>query len=101
MYLKRLDEEEGKDKSGYLLNLSDVKDYKIDTPKQQISQDILDEYERYLLKPKDIVLSTRSSDLKIAIVTESLAKDNLIISSNFNILRIKDDKVSPYYLFAF
>lgn len=98
---KRLDEEEGKDKSGYLLNLSDVKDYKIDTPKQQISQDILDEYERYLLKPKDIVLSTRSSDLKIAIVTESLAKDNLIISSNFNILRIKDDKVSPYYLFAF
>ena len=57
-----------------LLNLSDVKDYKIDTPKQQISQDILDEYERYLLKPKDIVLSTRSSDLKIAIVTESLAK---------------------------
>ena len=31
MYLKRLDEEEGKDKSGYLLNLSDVKDYKIDT----------------------------------------------------------------------
>ena len=64
MYLKRLDEEEGKDKSGYLLNLSDVKDYKIDTPKQQISQDILDEYERYLLKPKDIVLSTRSSDLK-------------------------------------
>ena len=25
----------------------------------------------------------------------------LIISSNFNILRIKDDKVSPYYLFAF
>ncbi|TKW62139.1 MAG: hypothetical protein DI638_09985, partial [Gemella sp.] len=98
---KRLDEEESKDKSGYLLNLSDVKDYKIDTPKQQISQDILDEYERYLLKPKDIVLSTRSSDLKIAIVTESLAKDNLIISSNFNILRIKDDKVSPYYLFAF
>ena len=64
MYLKRLDEEESKDKSGYLLNLSDVKDYKIDTPKQQISQDILDEYERYLLKPKDIVLSTRSSDLK-------------------------------------
>ena len=98
---KRLDEEESKDKVGYLLNLSDVKDYKIDTPKQQISQDILDEYERYLLKPKDIVLSTRSSDLKIAIVTESLAKDNLIISSNFNILRIKDDKVSPYYLFAF
>lgn len=41
MYLKRLDEEESKDKSGYLLNLSDVKDYKIDTPKQQISQDIL------------------------------------------------------------
>ena len=31
MYLKRLDEEESKDKSGYLLNLSDVKDYKIDT----------------------------------------------------------------------
>ncbi|EGQ1650588.1 hypothetical protein EF796_12365, partial [Staphylococcus pseudintermedius] len=42
---KRLDEEESKDKAGYLLNLSDVKDYKIDIPKQQISQDILDEYE--------------------------------------------------------
>ena len=28
---KDLDEEESKDKSGYLLNLSDVKDYKIDT----------------------------------------------------------------------
>ena len=100
MYLKRLDEEESKDKSGYLLNLSDVKDYKIDTLNNK-SVKIYSKYERYLLKPKDIVLSTRSSDLKIAIVTESLAKDNLIISSNFNILRIKDDKVSPYYLFAF
>ena len=63
MYLKRLDEEESKDKSGYLLNLSDVKDYKIDTLNNK-SVKIYSMNMRYLLKPKDIVLSTRSSDLK-------------------------------------
>lgn len=69
--------------------------------KQKISQEILDEYDKYLIKPMDIVISTRSSELKIAIVNESLARNNIIISSNFNILRVKDNKISPYYLFAF
>lgn len=31
MYLKKLDDEEIKDQVDYLINLSDVKDYKIDT----------------------------------------------------------------------
>ncbi|PXA30036.1 N-6 DNA methylase, partial [Staphylococcus pseudintermedius] len=64
---KKLDDEQNKDKAGYLLNLSDLKDFKINIPKQKISQEILDEYDKYLLKPMDIVISTRSSELKIAI----------------------------------
>ncbi|EGQ2807304.1 N-6 DNA methylase, partial [Staphylococcus pseudintermedius] len=98
---KKLDDEQNKDKAGYLLNLSDLKDFKINIPKQKISQEILDEYDKYLLKPMDIVISTRSSELKIAIVNENLASNNIIISSNFNILRVKDNKINPYYLFAF
>lgn len=98
---KKLDDEQNKDKAGYLLNLSDLKDFKINIPKQKISQEILDEYDKYLIKPMDIVISTRSSELKIAIANESLARNNIIISSNFNILRVKDNKISPYYLFAF
>ncbi len=98
---KKLDDEQNKDKAGYLLNLSDLKDFKINIPKQKISQEILDEYYKYLLKPMDIVISTRSSELKIAIANENLARNNIIISSNFNILRVKDNKISPYYLFAF
>ncbi|EGQ2847840.1 N-6 DNA methylase, partial [Staphylococcus pseudintermedius] len=56
---KKLDDEQNKDKAGYLLNLSDLKDFKINIPKQKISQEILDEYDKYLLKPMDIVISTR------------------------------------------
>ncbi|MGX8004583.1 restriction endonuclease subunit S [Staphylococcus hominis] len=97
----RLDNEQNNNQVGYLLNLSDVKNYKIDIPKQKISQDILNEYRKYLLNPMDIVISTRSSELKIAFVTEDLANENIIISSNFNILRVKDYKINPYYLFAF
>ena len=98
---KKLGDEQNKDKAGYLLNLSDLKDFKINIPKQKISQEILNEYDKYLIKPMDIVISTRSSELKIAIVNESLARNNIIISSNFNIFRVKDNKISPYYLFAF
>ncbi|MEH7966147.1 N-6 DNA methylase, partial [Staphylococcus pseudintermedius] len=76
---KKLDDEQNKDKAGYLLNLSDLKDFKINIPKQKISQEILDEYDKYLLKPMDIVISTRSSELKIAIVNENLASNNIII----------------------
>ena len=61
---KKLDDEQNKDKAGYLLNLSDLKDFKINIPKQKISQEILDEYDKYLLKPMDIVISTRSWNLK-------------------------------------
>ncbi|PTG81838.1 hypothetical protein BU644_11655, partial [Staphylococcus chromogenes] len=97
---KKLDDEQNKDKAGYLLNLSDLKDFKINIPKQKISQEILDEYDKYLLKPMDIVISTRSSELKIAIVNENLASNNINISSNFNILKVKDDKINPNYLCA-
>src|SRR5699024_9572529 len=86
---------------GYLLNLSDIEFLNINRPKQRISREIFEKNKTSKLEKNDIVISTRSSARKIAIVDDEIAKDNIIVSSNFNIIRIDQDLLNPYYLLAF
>lgn len=98
----RLDQDKNYKKSGYLINLSDINEYDISLPKQMISQDLLDEYKKYTVKPMDIIITARGSDYKLGLVNKSFSEKNMIVSSNLNILRIKSSSnIDPFYLFAF
>lgn len=98
---KILDEDKDNDKVGYLLNLSDIDYLNVNQPKQQIGKELFEANSNCKLEENDIVISTRSSSRKLGIVNNSIANDNVIISSNFNIIRITDHSISPYYLLAF
>lgn len=98
---KILDDDKSKAKAGYLINLSDIQDYNIFFPQQEISSEVFEEYKRYKVEPLDIVITARGSGFKVALVHEDISNKNMIVSSNLNILRVKDSSIDPYYLFSF
>jgi len=98
---KTLDDDKSNNKAGYLINLSDIQDYNISLPQQEISTEILEKYKNFKVKPLDIIITSRGSAFKVAIVNEELTDNNMIISSNLNILRVRDSNINPYYVLSF
>ena len=56
-------------------------------------------YDRYLLKSKDLVVSSKGTRLKVAVVEAENRK--IIPNGNLLVLRLDTEKINPYYLQAF
>ena len=98
---KVLNEDAKKPQAGYLLGISDIQESVIMNCKQPVSEEIIEKHSKYLLEKDDIVLVTRGSVSNLAIVDQSIAEQNVIVSSNVNIIRSNTNEVDPYYLFAY
>ncbi|WJP97400.1 N-6 DNA methylase [Macrococcus bovicus] len=96
-----LDADKDKDKAGYLLNLSDLDDIYIDDIKQPISQELLDANQKVFVKEHDLVITSRGSKIKVAIIDKATADKQVIVSSNITIIRPDTGKVDPHYLLAY
>lgn len=82
-----------------IINITNINDGKIDKALNTIYP-VDDKLNRYLLKDKDILVSSKGTINKFAII-EINNKEKYIASGNFNILRLKTEKVNPYYLKMF
>lgn len=98
---KTLDEDKDKEPAGYLLNLSDLDDIYIDELKQPISQELLDTHHKMLVQEHDLVITSRGSKIKVAIIEKGIADKRVIVSSNITIIRADIEKINPYYLLAY
>lgn len=58
------------------------------------------QFNRFALKNKDVIISTKSAKVKSAVV-EALGDERLIASGSIMVLRVDDSKIDPYYLRAF
>lgn len=96
-----LDEDKDKVPAGYLLNLSDLNDIYIDELNQPISQELVEAHSKMLVREHDLVITSRGSKIKVAIIDKSIADKQVIVSSNITIIRPDIDQINPYYLLAY
>ena len=82
-----------------IINITNVNDGKIDKDLNVIYPQN-DKMNRYLLKDKDILVSSKGTLNKFAVI-EINGKEEYIASGNFNIIRLKTKMVNPYYLKMF
>src|SRR5699024_3819044 len=61
----------------------------------------MDKYQKYKIQEKDILLTARGSNLKIAIADKSLVEKDVIASSNIAVIIVTDEKVDPYYILSY
>ncbi|STY78257.1 EcoKI restriction-modification system protein HsdS [Macrococcoides caseolyticum] len=96
-----LDEDKDKVPAGYLLNLSDLNDIYIDELNQPISQELVEAHSKMLVREHDLVITSRGSKIRVAIIDKSIADKQVIVSSNITIIRPDIDQIDPYYLLAY
>ena len=54
-----------------------------------------------LVKEDDLVITSRGSKIKVAIIDKATADKQVIVSSNITIIRPDTSKVDPHYLLAY
>ncbi|AKG74201.1 N-6 DNA methylase [Salinicoccus halodurans] len=98
---KELNEDADESYAGHLLNIADLDNYLIKGLNQKLSTSLMDKYQKYKIQEKDILLTARGSNLKIAIADKSLVEKDVIASSNIAVIRVTDEKVDPYYILSY
>lgn len=98
---KELNEDADDSYAGHLLNIADLDNYLIKGLNQKLSTSLMDKYQKYKIQEKDILLTARGSNLKIAIADKSLVEKDVIASSNIAVIRVTDEKVDPYYILSY
>ncbi len=84
---------------GYLLSVADVGDGYIDKLSQELSANLVAKSKKFSLHEDDIVMTSRGSILKMAMVTKKQAGQTIILSSN--LVAIRSNDINPFYLFGF
>ncbi|TDL94178.1 methyltransferase domain-containing protein [Macrococcus brunensis] len=98
---KTLDADKDKTQAGYLLNLSDIETIFIDELGQSISEELLEANSKMRVKENDLIITSRGSKLRVAIIDQATADKKVIVSSNITIIRPDVTKINPYYLLAY
>ena len=91
--------DEGASNACYL-RLSDINDGVVDDVLPKLKY-VNEEYEKYRLEDKDIIISRNGAPFKIAIFRKTKAEDRVYPVGNMYILRADSQKIEPYYLKAF
>ncbi|MCI3923552.1 N-6 DNA methylase [Paenibacillus sp. TRM 82003] len=95
-------EEETAIATHYLVNLSGVQEGKIQLDGLTALRIDHKKAEEYELEPGDILLSSRGTAMKLAVVLEDDLKDKpLIFSQNFLRIRVLKSQCDPYFIKAF
>ena len=79
-----------------ILMISDINDGTISDNLTRISSEEK-KYDRYLLKENDLIISSKGTRIKIAVVN-NIDNRKIIASGNLIVLRLDDTKLNPYYL---
>lgn len=72
----------------------------------QISRDLIkinsneNKYDRYLIKENDLIISSKGTRIKIAVVND-IDDRKIIANGNLIVLRLDNKKINPYYLEMF
>ena len=82
-----------------ILMISDINDGEISENLTRIHSDE-NKYERYLLKENDLIISSKGTRIKIAVV-DKIADRKIIANGNLIVLRLDTEKLNPYYLETF
>lgn len=92
------EQEELKDENGNyeILTISDIDNGKISPELTRISSEEK-RYDRYLLKNNDLIISSKGTRIKIAVVDEIFDR-KIIANGNLIVLRLDTNKINPYYL---
>lgn len=93
-------EELSKQPEYYFLNVKDIENGRINYDEtSMLTYKKRDWIGKFDIRPNDIILTSKGSLVKIAIVEEDFAQ--AFISSNLTIIRVNTDKYDPYVLYEF
>ncbi len=81
------------------LMLNNIQDGSINNNLPYLSK-IPEQYRKYCLKNKDIVISKNGYPYKIAVVNIK-EEQQILASGNFYVIKVDESKINPYYLQAF
>ena len=89
--------EELEDENGdyEIVRISDIEDGIISNNLKKLKI-LNNKYDRYLIKDKDIIISSKGTRIKIAVANISNRK--IIANGNLIVLRVDTEKINPYYL---
>ena len=99
MPLREQNELEAIDGNHEILMISDIENGMISKHLKRIQVDD-NKYDRYLLKENDIVITSKGTRIKIAVV-ENIENRKIIANGNLIVIRLLQDKLNPYYLEAY
>lgn len=99
MTLKEQNELEAIDGNYEILMISDIENGMISKELKRIKVNE-NKYDRYLLKEKDIIISSKGTRIKIA-VAENIEDRKIIANGNLIVIRLEQEKLNPYYLEAY
>ena len=86
-------------KSNYrYLQLNNINDGVVDEDLLYISE-VPERFKKYIAKPGDIILSKMNIPAKVTVIEND--QTDLLVSSNLFIIRVDQEKISPYYIKAF
>lgn len=82
-----------------ILMISDINDGEISENLTRIRTEEK-KYDRYLLRENDLIISSKGTRIKIAVV-DNIADRKIIANGNLIVLRLDTKKLNPYYLETF
>lgn len=92
------EQEELHDENGNyeILMISDIENGVISDSLTKINSDE-NKYDRYLLKENDLIISSKGTRIKIAVIS-NIADRKIIANGNLIVLRLDSEKINPLYL---
>lgn len=96
MTLKEQKELESEDGNYEILMISDI-DNGIISEKLKKIKNKENKYERYILKNNDIIITSKGTKIKVAVIND-INDRKIIATGNLNVIRLNINKLNPYYL---
>lgn len=99
MTSKEVDELADENGEYEILTISDIDNGIISTNLKKVSVDD-NRFERYLVKENDIIITSKGTRIKIAVVS-NIGDRKIVANGNLIVLRIDTKKLNPYYLASY
>ena len=99
MTSKEVDELSDENGEYEILTISDIDNGIISTNLKKVSVDD-NRFERYLVKENDIIITSKGTRIKIAVVS-NIGDRKIVANGNLIVLRIDTKKLNPYYLASY
>ena len=99
MTSKEVDELSDKNGEYEILTISDIDNGIISTNLKKVSVDD-NRFERYLVKENDIIITSKGTRIKIAVVS-NIGDRKIVANGNLIVLRIDTKKLNPFYLASY